>query len=284
MDTKVNYVLVGIFVVLLSIAIIIATAWISGGRGAKSYNKYLTYINETVAGLNEKAAVKFNGVEVGYVEQITLNPKNPQQVKLLLDIDSKTPINSSTVAFLQTQGITGYMFVALKANRPSAPPLQKTPGEKYPVIPSKASFLFQLDNAVESITTNISNVSNRLQGVLSDENQKAFSGILVNLEEISTIIKQNSKELDEMIKSANKTFENTAVASKDFPNLLHKLDTTLNETRRMVQNLSNASEHLDVIDKAKELLASVQSLADELNENPSMLIRGKAAPTKGPGE
>lgn len=284
MDTKVNYVFVGIFVVLLSAAIIIATAWISGGRGAKSYKKYVTYINETVAGLNEKAAVKFNGVEVGFVEEITLNPKNPQQVKLLLDIDSQTPVNSSTVAFLQSQGITGYMFVALKANKPFAPKIEKTPGEKYPVISSKASFLFQLDNAVESITSNISNVSDSLEGVLSKDNQKAFSTILVNLEEISTIIKQNSKELDGMIKSANKTFENTAKASNDFPQLAHKLDDTLTETRRMARSLSSASEHYDILDKAKELLASVQSLTDQLNENPAILIRGKAAATKGPGE
>lgn len=284
MDTKVNYVFVGIFVVLLSAAIIIATAWISGGRGAKSYNKYVTYINETVAGLNEKAAVKFNGVEVGFVQEITLNPNNPQQVRLLLDIDSQTPINSSTVAFLQSQGITGYMFVALKANKPVAPKIEKTPGEKYPVIPSKASFLFQLDNAVESITSNISNVSNSLEGVLSKENQKAFSSILVNLEEISTIVKQNSKELESMIKSANKTFENTAIASNDFPKLAQKLDDTLTETRRMARTLSNASEHYDILEKAKELLASVQSLTDQLNDNPAILIRGKAAATKGPGE
>lgn len=284
MDTKVNYVLVGIFVVLLSAAIIVTSAWISGGRGAKSYKKYITYINETVAGLTEKAPVKFNGVEVGFVKEITLNPKNPQQVKLLLDIDTKTPINSSTVAFLQSQGITGVMFVALKANKPSAPPIGKIPGEKYPVIPSKASFLFQLDNAVESITSNISNVSNSIEGVLNKENQKALAGILLNMEEISGIIKLNSAELEGILISAHKTFENTAVVSKDFPKLVLQLDNTLSETRRMAQNLSSASENIDILDKLKELLTSIQTLTDELSENPAILVRGKTAASKGPGE
>jgi len=293
MDTKVNYVIVGIFVVFLSAAIVIASAWISGGHHTKDYRQYITYIDETVAGLTDKAPVKFNGVDVGHVDEVSLNPKNPQQVKLLMSIDVKTPIDSSTVAFLQTQGITGYMFIALKATLPAAPPLIKKKDEPYPVIPSTASFLFQLDSAVEAISANISGVSNSIQEVFNKENQDSLRNLLKNLDNITTTIRRNSMELDTTLKA--------------FPKLVNNLNQTLAEAKTMAQNLSSASHEAketfkyskgaiqdiadqtlpsayEVLEKLKHVMENLQLLTGEMTDNPSMLVRGKVPAPSGPGE
>lgn len=307
MDTKVNYVIVGIFVVVLSAAIVVSSAWISGGHSAKSYHKYITYVDETVAGLSEKAPVKFNGVDVGYVEEITLNPKNPQQVKLLLQIQDNTPINSSTVSYLQTQGITGYMFIALKAKQPVAPPLVKAPDEPYPVIPSTPSLFFQLDNAVSAISENISGVSDSIRAVFDQENREALRKILENFESITANIRNNQKEIEGILKSANTTFENSSKASEQFPEISQKLNQTLSDANKMLANLSEASSEAkgafadgkqaisqlseqslpsayEILERLKTIMANLQVLTDDLTENPSMLVRGKSAPPNGPGE
>ena len=307
MDTKVNYVIVGIFVVVLTAGIIISSAWISGGHSTKTYRKYITYIDETVAGLTEKSPVKFNGVDVGYVESISLNPQNPQQVKLLLEIEESTPIDSSTVAYLQTQGVTGYMFVGLKATKPTAAPIEKKPEQPYPVIPSTPSLFFQLDNAVGAISENISSVSSSIKAVFDEENRAALRNILQNFEKITATIQHNEEEIEGILKSANETFKNSAEASKKFPEISNNLNQTLTDARAMVANLSTASEDAkealadgkqaiaqlsdeslpsayEIMERLKTVVANLQMLTDELTDNPSILVRGKIAPPSGPGE
>lgn len=300
MDTKVNYVVVGIFVVVLSAAIIITSAWLSGGHGAKTYRAYLTYLDETVAGLSEKAPVKFNGVDVGFVEEITLNPKNPQQVRLILEIDERTPINSSTVAFLQSQGITGYMFIALAATKPAAPPIEKPKDEPYPVIKSKASFLFQLDNAVQAISENISDVGASIKSVFDEENRDSLRNVLHNVDELTATLRKNSVEIDNLLQSANTTFKNTATASQSLPKLIESLNTTVADVKSMTKNLNTASQGAKValqdisdqtlpsahelIEKLNSIMSDIKVVSSELADNPSILVRGKVAAPSGPGE
>ena len=88
METKVNFALVGAFVVTLSVAIVAGVLWISsGGAARKDYDTYLAYSSESVSGLNRQAPVKYKGVEVGAVREIELDPEDPQNIRLVLDIE-----------------------------------------------------------------------------------------------------------------------------------------------------------------------------------------------------
>ncbi|MHB8426113.1 MAG: MlaD family protein, partial [Gammaproteobacteria bacterium] len=114
METKVNYVAVGIFVLLLGTALIGGVLWISSGTAYRAaYDTYLTYMNESVSGLSVSAPVRYRGVEVGRVRRIALAPNDPEQVELTLDIERGTPVSQDTVATLRTQGLTGIAFVDL---------------------------------------------------------------------------------------------------------------------------------------------------------------------------
>ena len=73
METKVNYAAVGAFVVLLGAVLIASVLWLaSGGAWQKKFDLYLAIEDESVAGLNLNAPVKYNGVDVGKVQQIQL--------------------------------------------------------------------------------------------------------------------------------------------------------------------------------------------------------------------
>ena len=108
METKVNYAFVGAFVLVLGAALVAGVLWLAtGGMMQKKYAPYLAVENESVAGLNLNAPVKYNGVDVGKVEVIRLDPHNPERVILLFAIERGTPIKTDTVAILKTQGLTG---------------------------------------------------------------------------------------------------------------------------------------------------------------------------------
>ena len=114
MDTKVNYAAVGAFVLLLCVALVAGILWLAVGFGhKKEIQMYLAIVNESVAGLNMDAPVKYLGVTVGKVKSIQLNPSQPEQVVLLFAIKKSTPIKVDTVAVLKTQGLTGIAYVEL---------------------------------------------------------------------------------------------------------------------------------------------------------------------------
>jgi phospholipid/cholesterol/gamma-HCH transport system substrate-binding protein len=112
--------LVGAFVLTLGAALIAGVLWLaSGGSWQKQYDLYLAVVDESVAGLNLNAPVKYNGVDVGKVQDITLDSANPQQVRLLFAIEYGAPIREDTVAVLKTQGLTGIAYVELSVVRPT---------------------------------------------------------------------------------------------------------------------------------------------------------------------
>ena len=94
--------------------LIAGVLWLaSGGALQKKYDLYLAIEDESVAGLNLNAPVKFNGVDVGKVRDIQLDPANPERVRLMFAIERGTPIKEDTVAVLKTQGLTGIAYVEL---------------------------------------------------------------------------------------------------------------------------------------------------------------------------
>src|SRR5436190_274322 len=107
METKVNYTMVGAFVIILTAIIILIIIWLSSGLSSKPYTIYKVYMHEAVNGLNQGAAVEFNGVNVGSVYKIRINKDNPQIVELLLKVRKDAPVTAGTRAKLDLRSLTG---------------------------------------------------------------------------------------------------------------------------------------------------------------------------------
>lgn len=278
MESRVNYLVVGIFVISLTALLLVTIYWLTQSSN-KDYAYYYVYMNEAVSGLTKDAPVKFNGVEVGSVTNICLNPKNPQQVQLLLQIEKETPINQSTTATLMTQGITGVTYVGLKAKAPTAPPLQKPADSQFPVIPSTPSLLLELDTAIREATHTLQQMGDVLDKVFDKENQKSLKEFLANMDQISTVLSKNSRQIDASIKSAQVFLKNTAAASKNFQVTVQSINQTMGSIAEQSVPSFNQS-----MDKLQQVLINLELISTELQNNPSMLVRGKTPTPLGPGE
>jgi len=185
METRVNYFLAGFFVLVLGAASVAGVLWLSVGTPTKDYNRYYVYMTESVAGLNLDAPVKFQGVDVGRVVDIRLDPKNPEQVRLLLAIEKGTPIKENTIAVLGFQGLTGIAHLNLTGQvSGESPPLRVTPGERYPVIQSGPSLRMRIDEGVTHLITSVTETADSLKAFLQGPNKEAISNSLANLDEI----------------------------------------------------------------------------------------------------
>jgi len=308
MESKVNFAVVGAFVLLLGTALVAGVLWLSGGRSFRTtYDTYLVYMNESVAGLSLDAPVRYRGVQVGRVKKIELAENTGEEVRLTLDIERGTPIKQDTLAVLRTQGLTGIAHVELSGGSLQSPTLTPAPGQRYPVIPSGPSLLTRLDFAVTELLQNLNRSSENLNAVFDEPNRKALAETLANLQTVTGTLAQRSKSIDASLASASQTMQNLARLSSELSGLVARVDRSAETFDRMSNQVNKASvdvagtvrgagtdlhrftsetlpETRALIGELRELSASLRRFSTELETNPALLVQGRPAPKPGPGE
>jgi len=139
----VNYAVVGGFVLVLGAALIAGVLWLASGGGSHTeYDLYLALAEESVAGLNVNAPVKYRGVDVGTVKSLIIDPDNSRLVRVEVRLRKDTPVKTDTRASLALKGLTGAVFIELNGGDPAAQTLLAvTPPGKLPEIPSEKTGL-----------------------------------------------------------------------------------------------------------------------------------------------
>src|ERR1700740_3485554 len=100
METRANYVAVGAFVLLVLCGIGVAFLWIARVQFKNEFNIYQTHVAGSVNGLSVDAPVRLNGITIGHVASIDLDPINPDLVTLVMHVEDRFKIHSDAVASL----------------------------------------------------------------------------------------------------------------------------------------------------------------------------------------
>jgi phospholipid/cholesterol/gamma-HCH transport system substrate-binding protein len=306
-DKKINYAMVGLFVILLGSTWVAISLWLALGDFSSQYTTYRVYMDESVSGLYVDAPVKYRGVEIGKVHSIKLNPEVPGQVQLTLDIDSGAPIKEDTIAVLTVQGLTGIAFVDLTGGSLESPLLKAADDEDYPVIQTGPSFFSRLDTSGTELIANLNILVHSLANVLDAEGTRTFSQILANINEITGAFARRQAELERSVVNVSKILENGAEASGGLKGLLGQAGTTARDFQNMAKKVAAVSETLEryinengsgveqfsqqtlpelgtLIGELRRLADTMQSLGQKLEEDPRVLLYGRALEAPGPGE
>jgi phospholipid/cholesterol/gamma-HCH transport system substrate-binding protein len=301
------YIVVGTFVIGLSVLLLLFVFWLTSIKHSKTYVEYFVYIREDVSGLTKDTPVRFNGVPIGFVKSLKLNPKDLQQVILSLALEQGTPITTYTYATLVSKGITGLDFVGLKVSKSGGPLLQKKSGQSHYVIPYRPSLLVELSTAVRRVTLQVESLSSRLTGFLTAQNQQAFSSILAHMNHVTGSLSSEADELADTIHSAHgvvKRLDRLLVslqpAAKTLNKSLHALGNSAGRVGEMAGQISlvarDARGTLSVIGgeitpRMNQLVTNLNGVAlnmqvitGELRQNPAVILRGRTPRPLGPGE
>lgn len=296
-----NYPLVGLFVLVLGAALVAIVLWLaSGGAFRQKFDIYLAVMDESVAGLNLNAPVKYNGVDVGQVREIRLDPGNPERVNLRFAIESGTPVKEDTVAVLKTQGLTGIAYVELSGGTRESPLLRAAANGQYPVIPTKPSLSARLENVLTNVLAKLDNTSSSINAILSDQNKAAFTSALADIAAVSRTIAARKETLDAAIASA-------ARAAAQAGPVLERIDRAASAVDKMgvevARTSASAGKTVDsvgadlsrfsaetlpelerLLGELSVLATSLRRLSDQTERNPAGILFGRTAVPAGPGE
>ena len=113
METRARYAIIGAFVLACIFAGFGFIYWLQNS-GSLGRTVYRVEFDQPIAGLTPGASVLFNGLRVGVVLDLKLDPVNPKRVNVSIAVDPSTPIRADTTVDISFQGLTGAPAIALK--------------------------------------------------------------------------------------------------------------------------------------------------------------------------
>jgi phospholipid/cholesterol/gamma-HCH transport system substrate-binding protein len=304
MEPKVSYSLVGAFVILFGAILIVIVLWLMRGGPQRNYQTYYAYFSESVSGVNENSIVRYKGVSVGRVRSMGLDPKDPESVRLVLEIADGTPMKEDTLAGLSAQGLTGLAFVELSGGTRDSPPLTAAPGQDYPAIKTKPSL--RLEQTASTLMNNVNQLAISLKDLTDQESRASIRKTMANLANLTTALKDREKELDKLFSGADRTLENTREMTERLPALITRVTETAAALDTMAQQIGRTGKSIDslvsgsqqdvqrftnqtlgeaglLIAEMRQLTERLQHIAQQVEQNPRSLLFGRR-PAPGPGE
>ena len=117
METKANYTIVGFFTVLVIAAAFGFVYWMAEyGRGGPM-TELIVRIPGSANGLSVGSPVRFNGIQIGSVQTLSIDADDPQYSLAFTQVRTDAPIYPSTKAALEIQGLTGAAYIELSGGR-----------------------------------------------------------------------------------------------------------------------------------------------------------------------
>src|SRR5271169_6373864 len=134
METRAHYVAVGAFVLAVILLSFATVLWLGRSEFSQQAKRYYIFFRGSVAGLNKGSQVQYNGIPVGRVIDIRVDPNNLEQIQVTVEIDTSiVDIKSDARAFLDANILNGIATIQIRGGTREAVNLGPQPGHKYPV-------------------------------------------------------------------------------------------------------------------------------------------------------
>jgi len=278
METRANYVLIGLFTLAVVVGVFGFVYWFQniGGPGERAY--YRVQFEGSVSGLRTGATVLFNGIRVGEVTDLKLDPQKPQQVIASISIDKSVAVRADTEVGLEFQGLTGIASVSLKGGSPSA---KMVVGSKDnpPMLASAAA-------AAQDVTQGARDTLRRIDQLIVD-NREAFHNSLDNLQKFTETLARNSERIDRITEGlqnltggADGKGGEINEAARSLRVLIDNLDQRTDEiTKSFNLFAATGTKQLNALGAdARRVLNTADQTLKNIDRNPSRLLFGGGTP------
>jgi phospholipid/cholesterol/gamma-HCH transport system substrate-binding protein len=294
------------------VALVTAAVWLRSTRGERDADAYKIYFaKQSLEGLQIRSDVKMLGIKVGTVSGFKISSRRPGSVEVFIKVIETTPVRQSTQAAVERNLLTGIASIRLVNPTEDSPLLVAVqPDEPFPVIPEGESDYSRFAETFTQVAQRADEAMQRINALLSDDNQVVFKELLVNLRDVSKRAEASLASLDRAVASGGRAADEVKTMSAGITGETRRLgaryDALGEETIKTVKEVSVAvqkmsadvtrlSTRLDnlVADGNVELRMTAQELrltADLLGaaarrySDPGRILFGPAKGNLGPGE
>jgi phospholipid/cholesterol/gamma-HCH transport system substrate-binding protein len=295
MVTRKQKVRLAIFLILMFGAVI-ALLFLIFGRGVmeKKVTYYVRFEETSVSGLSIGSSVTYQGINVGNVENIYIDPESVRDIVVIVKVNKDLPIRENTKALLLPAGITGVMKLELAGGKGDSPSLE--PGS---TIKASRSTIDMVTASAERILEEFEALLANFSALISEENQKTITSLLNN---IDSIVGSNEASIarvigntEEMTVELLKSLEHVngllreveqEVDAAEIGKLSAGLQKTLEETNKIIDQtnetvasmdmliMNNQREIQDIINSLRRTTDNLYDFSLLIRDNPSLLLRG----------
>ena len=256
MERNANYALVGLASTILLMGLIVFIVWLAQVKLHQDYDLYDIVFKGPVRGLSQGGEVHFNGIKVGEVTKISLDPKDPSLVIARAQVTSDVPIRTDSYATLEPQGITGVNYVQISSGTVSKPLLKTTVAKNVvPKLPGRPDALSDLLAGGGNVMQRAVEALDRVNRVLSDENVKTFGATLSDIQSVTAELRERKA----IIADADKTLQSADQAAQEIKALAHDTKGLVNgDGKRAIGRLADAAT--EIVGAAKDLRTLMHKL------------------------
>lgn len=185
MENERHYFIVGLFVFFVFAAASIFVVWMLGNNGQGRQVPYAIYFDQAINGVAVGSQVRLMGIPVGTIDSIDFDRQNPKLIRVVTKLSENAPIDGTTRATVQLQGVTGAAVITLnrKEDLPPNAAQQALSRDRdgLPIIPSEPSQLEEVFDKLPGMVDDMRELARRGQNLLSDDNVTAFHDALTSI-------------------------------------------------------------------------------------------------------
>ncbi len=266
MERNANYAMVGLASLVLFVGLAAFVLWLTQVRFARDYDVYDIVFDGPVRGISQGVEVHFNGIKVGEVTRIALDPVNASRVISRIKVTSDVPIRTDSYATLEAQGITGVNYVQITAGTRARQLLKEaTPKGQVPVIRSQKSALADLLEGGGTVLQRSVEALDRVNRLLSDGNLKTVTGMLDDVHAITGELRERRAliaDAQHALQSMDITLQKVGQLSDSAKGLVD------GDAKRTLTNLAEAADSLKATSKqAQQMLGKLEGPTSDFATN-----------------
>ncbi|MEO5807277.1 MlaD family protein [Devosia sp.] len=271
MENKANYALVGALASAVLAALFAFVFWFAGPSSSIPTKPYDVIFTGTVSGIGPGTDVQFNGIKIGQVKTVALDPADINRVIARIELDASVPVKADTKVLMGFQGLTGTGSLQLSGGSKDAgaPPIEQ--GRSVPTLYAKVSDFQSILDGLSSTINGTSTAVDRLNGFL-DTNETKLNATIANVETFSDALAANSAGVKDALatvadvgKQIGPMAEQITALSSDLTDLVAAIPPE--KVTAVVDNVTTFSDTLarnsGTID---EFFASASTLSKNLTE------------------
>jgi phospholipid/cholesterol/gamma-HCH transport system substrate-binding protein len=304
METRANYVAVGGFVLAMVVLAFGAVLWLVRGELTTQYSFYDIYFQGPVTGLREGASVDYNGVPIGTVKDVRIDPDNVALIRVTIQIDPKVAIKTDAAASVETNLLSGVSYIQIVGGTQDAPLLRPEGNQRYAVIRSRRSRLASVTVRAPQLLEKLIDTAERVNDLLDDKNRRAFGESIENfrvftsglvdrnndLAEITGHVNTAARTLSNLLENVDQSYAGPDGIGKQLSTAITDFDKvarSLNDTNRQLQlalqdvrpGLRTFSQQTlgdvgNLVAEARQLLNGLSRLASGIERDPSSVLFG----------